>query len=175
MGVTMGLNLILLLTMVATNILSLYHLSTIIQSPQSPTSQPFPMNPIPDNLIRQLQTIRAAISHHMHHHPSPSTSTDTTTTTTDNNNNKPTIPSDLLLYAQLSPIASSCQNNADLLHKDMTYSPFSLCPQDSDLAETLILHGCHPLPRRRCFSRTPSKTSNSLPLNPFPSSSLILW
>ncbi|KAF5752764.1 hypothetical protein HS088_TW01G00682 [Tripterygium wilfordii] len=169
MGVTMGLNLLLLLAMVATNILSLYHLSTTIQSPQSPSSQPFP---IPEHLIRQLQTIRAAISHHMHNQPS------TDTTTTDDSNSKPTIPSDLLLYAQLSPIASSCHNHPDLLHKYMTYTPFSLCPQDSDLGETLILHGCHPLPRRRCFSRTPSKPPNSLPVNPFPSSfpdSAVIW
>ncbi|KAE8683115.1 60S ribosomal protein L18a-1-like [Hibiscus syriacus] len=32
----------------------------------------------------------------------------------------------------------------------------------------LILNGGHPLPRRRCFSKTPSKPTSSLLLNPFP-------
>lgn len=60
----------------------------------------------------------------------------------------------------------------------MSYTPFSLCPLDSDLAESLILRGCHPLPRRRCFSRTPPKPSSSLPLDPFPLSlpdSNVIW
>lgn len=62
----------------------------------------------------------------------------------------------------------------------MTYTPFSICPSDSELAESLILRGCHPLPRRRCFSPTPKKqtSSSSLPKNPFPSSlpdSSVIW
>ncbi|KAF6153125.1 hypothetical protein GIB67_034847 [Kingdonia uniflora] len=36
----------------------------------------------------------------------------------------------------------------------MNYTPFSRCPSDLHLAESLILRGCHPLPRRRCFSPT---------------------
>ncbi|KAK2429854.1 putative methyltransferase [Trifolium repens] len=131
--------------MVATNILSLYHLSTTLQSPKPPS-------PIPDELIRQLHTIRATINH-----LTRLQNTDPNTPT------KSTIPSDLLLYSHLSPIASSCHNHLDLLHN---------CPSDSDLAESLILRGCHPLPHRRCFSLTPKKqtSSNSLPHNPFPSS-----
>ncbi|XP_061341238.1 probable methyltransferase At1g29790 [Gastrolobium bilobum] len=162
---TMTLNLVLLIAMVATNILSLYHLSSTLQSPKSPKPPP----PVPDQLIHQLHTIRATINHltRLQH-------TDT------NTNTKSSIPSDLLLYSHLSPIASSCHNHPDLLHKYMTYTPFSLCPSDWDLAESLILRGCHPLPRRRCFSRTPHKPplSTSLPQNPFPSSlpdSTVIW
>ncbi|KAJ9153224.1 hypothetical protein P3X46_026688 [Hevea brasiliensis] len=167
MGFTMGLNLLLLLAMVATNILSLYHLSApTLQSPKPPA----PLQ-VPDHLLHQLQTIRATINHLTRHQPS-----NPTTPTT--SQSKPTIPSDLLLYSHVSPIASSCHNHPDLLHKYMSYTPYSLCPLDSDLAESLILRGCHPLPRRRCFSRTPSKPPSSLPRNPFPSSfvdSNVIW
>ncbi|CAN1808518.1 Probable methyltransferase At1g29790 [Linum perenne] len=162
---TMGLNLLLLLAMVATNLLSLYHLSSNLQSPTPPPSEQ-----IPDHLLRQLNTIRATISHLTRHQPSdpdPRSSS-----------RAATIPPDLLLYSHLSPIASACHNHPDLLHKYMTYNPFSLCPHDSDLAESLILRGCHPLPRRRCFSRTPPKPPSSLPRNPFPSSLLdsnVIW
>lgn len=50
----------------------------------------------------------------------------------------------------------------------MNYTPYSLCPLDQDLAEALILRGCHPLPRRRCFAHTPMKVTTSFPLHPFP-------
>ncbi|KAK9224024.1 hypothetical protein WN944_012473 [Citrus x changshan-huyou] len=167
MGFSMGLNLVLLLAMVATNILSLYHLSsTTYQSQTKPPTQ----QQVPDYLIHQLQTIRATINHLTRHHPSTTIDTNSKTTTT--------IPQDLLLYSRLSPIASSCHSHPDLLHNYMSYTPFTLCPHDTDLQETLILHGCHPLPRRRCFSRTPSKPSSSLSSNPFPSSlpdSNVIW
>ncbi|KAL1290138.1 hypothetical protein HN51_058526 [Arachis hypogaea] len=121
----MTLNLVLRMAMVATNILSLYHLSSTLQSPKSPK----PPTPIPDQLLHQLHTIRASINHltRLQH------STDTTTTSS-------TIPPDLLLHSHLNPIASSCDNHPDLLHKYMSYTPFSLCPSDSDLAESLILY-----------------------------------
>ncbi|KAL5577150.1 hypothetical protein UlMin_018849 [Ulmus minor] len=163
MGFTMGLNLLLLLAMVATNILSLYHLSSTIQSPKPPTPPP-----VPDHLIRQLHTIRATINHLTRHQPDHSAAVA----------DRPATPSDLLLYSHLSPIASSCHSHPELLHKYMNYTPFSLCPVDSDLAEALLLRGCHPLPRRRCFSKTPPKPTSSLPQNPFPSSlpdSNVLW
>ncbi|CAI8617786.1 unnamed protein product [Vicia faba] len=163
---TMTLNLLLLIAMVATNILSLYHLSTTLQSPKSSPRQ---LPQIPDELLRQLHTIRATINHLTRLQD-----------TNPNPNAKSSIPSDLLLYSRLSPIASSCHNHPDLLHKYMTYTPFSICPSDSELAESLILRGCHPLPRRRCFSPTPKKQtpSSSFPHSPFPSSlpdSSIIW
>ncbi|KAG9448825.1 hypothetical protein H6P81_008790 [Aristolochia fimbriata] len=43
----------------------------------------------------------------------------------------------------------------------MNYTPFAPCPSDAALSETLILLGCHPLPRRRCFSPSPSCKSLS--------------
>ncbi|KAI7755171.1 hypothetical protein M8C21_026041 [Ambrosia artemisiifolia] len=138
--------------MVATNILSLYHLSTTMTTTKPPTN---PTSPIPDHLIHQLQTIRATITH-LTRHPS------TTTTTTS------TIPPELLLYTQLSSIASSCSHHPNLLHQYMNYTPFATCPPPSSAAaEPLILRGCHPLPRRRCFSLTPNKQPSSLPTNPF--------
>ncbi|KAF5204268.1 S-adenosyl-l-methionine-dependent methyltransferases superfamily protein [Thalictrum thalictroides] len=164
MGFGMGLNLILLLAMVATNILSLYHLSSSLQNKSTtPIS-----SPIPDHLHHQLNTIRATINH----------LTNLRSTTTPTSTKPTSLPSDLLLYAHLSPIASSCRDHPELLHKYMNYKPYSLCPLDIDLAESLILRGCHPLPRRRCFSQTPSKIPSSLPLNPFPSSlpdSALIW
>lgn len=152
MGFTMGLNLLLLLAMVATNILSLYHLSSTIQS--KPAAPP----PVPDHLIHQLSTIRATITHLTTLQPSKKTPSATATSA---------APSDLLIYTHISPIASSCKDNPVLLHRYMNYTPFSLCPNDSPLAEDLILRGCHPLPRRRCFSRTPSTIPTSLPADPF--------
>ncbi|XP_020232937.1 uncharacterized protein LOC109813205 [Cajanus cajan] len=155
---TMALNLLLLMAMVATNILSLYHLSSTLQSPKSPKAPP----PVPDQLIRQLHTIRATINHLTRLHKP---------------DQKSTIPPDLLLYSQLAPIPSACHNHPDLLHTYMTYTPFSLCPSDTHIAESLILRGCHPLPRRRCFSRTPPKIP-TLPTHPFPSSlpdSAVIW
>ncbi|XP_010275732.1 PREDICTED: uncharacterized protein LOC104610690 isoform X2 [Nelumbo nucifera] len=155
MGLGMGLNMLLLLAMVATNILSLYHLTSSVQS--KPASPP----PVPDHLHHQLNTIRATINH--------LTRLRSTTPTTATSA-KATVPSDLLLYAHIAPIASACRDNPDLLHRYMNYTPFSLCPDDTDLSEALILRGCHPLPRRRCFSRTSSKIPSSLTSNPFPSS-----
>ncbi|MCL7044974.1 hypothetical protein MKW94_027627 [Papaver nudicaule] len=82
------------------------------------------------------------------------------------------IPSDLLLYAHISPIASACHDHPELLHRYMNYTPYSLCPFDTSLSESLILRGCHPLPRRRCFTPTPSKPipSSYKTNNLFPSS-----
>ncbi|KAL4326694.1 uncharacterized protein DS421_13g390870 [Arachis hypogaea] len=90
---------------------------------------PKPPTPVPDQLLHLLHTIRATINHltRLQH------SIDTTTTSS-------TIPPNLLLYSHLNPIASSCHNHPDLLHKYMSYTPFSLCPSDSDLAESLILY-----------------------------------
>ncbi|KAL5716380.1 putative methyltransferase [Ranunculus cassubicifolius] len=169
MGFGMGLNLLLLLAMVATNILSLYHLSSsLVSKPQPPSSSS--STPIPDHLHHQLSTIRATISH--------LTNLRTTTPTTTTSTPSSSLPSDLLLYAHLSPIASSCRDHSDLLHRYMTYTPYTLCPLDNDIAEALILRGCHPLPRRRCFSQTPLKQSKDLPRDPFPSSlpdTSVIW
>lgn len=60
----------------------------------------------------------------------------------------------------------------------MNYTPFSPCPPPSSAAaEPLILRGCHPLPRRRCFSVTSTKQPFSLPANSFSPvpETFILW
>ncbi|KAF8089101.1 hypothetical protein N665_0518s0027 [Sinapis alba] len=153
-GFTMSLNLLLLVAMVATNILSLYHLSSTTSFFQSsPSSVPT----VPDHLLRQLHTIRSAINHLTTHPPDKSTSVSSTVSSS-------SPPKDLLLHSKLSPIASACHNYPDLLHEYMNYTPFSLCPSDeTNLAEKLILRGCHPLPRRRCFTLTPRNPTDSKP------------
>ncbi|KAL6567319.1 putative methyltransferase At1g29790 [Orobanche gracilis] len=154
MGFTMGLNLVLLLAMVATNIFSLYHLSSTIQS-----KTPAPP-PVPDHLIHQLSTIRATINHLTSLQPA-------STARKPPSSSAANAPSDLLIYTHIAPIASSCKDNPLLLNQYMNYTPFSICPNDATLVENLILRGCHPLPRRRCFSRTPSSAAASLPTDPF--------
>lgn len=168
MGMTMGLNLLLLIAMVATNILSLYHLSSTVQNKTTTATTTVPSHhEVPDHLIHQLSTIRATINHLTHHHPTAGATAGK-------------APPELLLHSQLSPIASACHSHPDLLHRYMNYTPFSACPPDSSpVGESLILRGCHPLPRRRCFSKTPAKpSSSSLPQTPFPESlpdSYLLW
>ncbi|KAL1205149.1 putative methyltransferase [Cardamine amara subsp. amara] len=169
-GFTMSLNLILLVAMVATNILSLYHLSSttnFFQSTLKSTQSSVPT--VPDHLLRQLHTIRAAINHLTSHQPDKSTSTSSSSPSTTTSRAAAAAPKELLIYSKLSPIASACHNYPDLLHEYMNYTPFSLCPSDTDLVEKLILRGCHPLPRRRCFSRTPRNPSDSKP------ESNVLW
>ncbi|KAK8349660.1 hypothetical protein V6Z12_A06G157700 [Gossypium hirsutum] len=161
MAFAMGFNFLLLLAMAATNILSLYHLSLTFRSPKP--SPPIPIH-IPQHLLRHLNDIRATINH-------------LTASTSDPKRTSP-VPHDLILHSQVAPIASSCHRHPYLLRRYMNYTPFSTCPYDLDLQETLILNGCHPLPRRRCFSKTPPKPTSSLPLNPFPTAlpdSSVIW
>ncbi|CAL9075194.1 unnamed protein product [Musa acuminata var. zebrina] len=134
MGIGMGLNLLLLLAMVATNILSLYHLS----STRSPTPSSTTPADVPDHLLHQLHTIRATISHLTRLRSSSSSSSAAASAP----------PPELLLYSRIAPIASSCSDHPDLLHRYMNYTPFAACPRDDAgaVAEALILRGCHPSP-----------------------------
>ncbi|KAL8152260.1 hypothetical protein V2J09_010020 [Rumex salicifolius] len=174
MGFTMGLNFLLLVAMVAANILSLYHL-LITTTPTTPLYSNTAVNSdVPEHLVRQLQTIRATINHltrlQQQNQPPPSASRKP--------NSAAAPPPDLLLYSNFAPIASSCHEYPELLHQYMTYTPFSICPSDSLLAESLILRGCHPLPRRRCFSRTPPNPKFAISSETFPISlpdSNVLW
>ncbi|KAF3335959.1 hypothetical protein FCM35_KLT20466 [Carex littledalei] len=156
---SMGLNLLLLVAMVATNILSLYHLSSSHRLFSSPPSLPLSSSSSddqpPEHLLRQLHTIRATISHlsHLHSHPSDASSSSST----------PPPPSELVLFSRLSPISSACASHPTLLRQYMNYTPFSTCPSSSSsLAESLLLRGCHPLPRRRCFSLIPTSNPATL-------------
>ncbi|KAK7409927.1 hypothetical protein VNO78_00332 [Psophocarpus tetragonolobus] len=69
----------------------------------------------------------------------------------------------------VSSVAHSCDKSSDLLSQYMTYNLFQRCPDDWSMAQKLILKGCEPLPRRRCFAKTISKVGL---LHPFPNS---LW
>jgi hypothetical protein len=155
---SMGLNLLLLIAMVATNILSLYHLSSshrLFSSPPSlPLSSSSSSDQAPEHLLRQLHTIRATISHlsHLQSRTSDASSS-----------SAPPPPTELVLLSRLSPISSACASNPTLLRQYMNYTPFSPCPtSSSSLVESLLLRGCHPLPRRRCFSLLPPSNPATL-------------
>ncbi|OAY66591.1 hypothetical protein ACMD2_11771 [Ananas comosus] len=177
MGVGMGLNLLLLLAMVAANILSLYHLSSTRMSSSSSSSlllsRPPPAD-VPEHLLRQLYTIRATITHLR------SLSLASTTTSAAS---AASAPPELLLYSRVGgPIGSACSDQPDLLRRYMNYTPFSACPDDLlSVAEPLLLRGCQPLPRRRCFSPTVPRAlpASLLPSHPFPAAPLpdsaVLW
>ncbi|KAJ1421654.1 S-adenosyl-L-methionine-dependent methyltransferase [Sesbania bispinosa] len=65
-------------------------------------------------------------------------------------------------------VGHSCEKSSDLLSQYMNYKVFGPCPDDWSVAQKLILRGCEPLPRRRCFAKSVSKVG----LHPFPAS---LW
>ncbi|KAL6524777.1 hypothetical protein OROMI_030370 [Orobanche minor] len=68
----------------------------------------------------------------------------------------------------VSSVGHSCEKSVDLLSEFMSYRVNGLCPDDWSLGQKLILAGCEPLPRRRCFAKTVPKMG----LHPFP---LSLW
>ncbi|EEF52694.1 ATRAD3, putative [Ricinus communis] len=68
----------------------------------------------------------------------------------------------------VASVGHSCEKSADLLSQYMTYKVSGPCPDDWSLAQKLILRGCEPLPRRRCFAKSVPKVG----LSPFPIS---LW
>ncbi|KAJ9165996.1 hypothetical protein P3X46_020802 [Hevea brasiliensis] len=68
----------------------------------------------------------------------------------------------------VASVGHSCEKSADLLSQYMTYKVSGPCPDDWSLGQKLILRGCEPLPRRRCFAKSVPKVG----LSPFPIS---LW
>lgn len=60
-------------------------------------------------------------------------------------------------------IGMACAAMASNLDRFMSYKLFAACPDDWDLAQRLIISGCDPLPRRRCFSRTPPNYTMPMP------------
>lgn len=76
-------------------------------------------------------------------------------------------------------IGFSCTRMAANLDRYITYKVNGMCPDDWDIAQKLIVGGCDPLPRRRCFSRTPLHYSKPFPLKSSlwtqPSDVDILW
>ncbi|KAJ8630499.1 hypothetical protein MRB53_023822 [Persea americana] len=51
------------------------------------------------------------------------------------------------------------------LEEYMDYDVGDFCRDDWKLAQLLMVHGCDPLPRRRCFSRAPKLYSKPFPIN----------
>ncbi|RWR85229.1 S-adenosyl-L-methionine-dependent methyltransferases superfamily protein [Cinnamomum micranthum f. kanehirae] len=51
------------------------------------------------------------------------------------------------------------------LEEFMDYDVGDFCRDDWKLAQLLMVHGCDPLPRRRCFSRAPKLYSKPFPIN----------
>nr|TKW18139.1 hypothetical protein SEVIR_5G413200v2 [Setaria viridis] len=77
----------------------------------------------------------------------------------------PNLDSDKLYPA----VGAACHRHRDELRKYMTYNVTGDCPSDEALAESLMLRGCEPLPRRRCRARGPAGFPDPMP---FPES---LW
>ncbi|KAJ4839720.1 hypothetical protein Tsubulata_041013 [Turnera subulata] len=57
----------------------------------------------------------------------------------------------------VASVGHSCDKSADLLSQYMTYKASGPCPDDWSLGQKLILRGCEPLPRRRCFVKSVPK------------------
>ncbi|KAF9624530.1 hypothetical protein IFM89_011704 [Coptis chinensis] len=76
-------------------------------------------------------------------------------------------------------IGLPCIGVASSIDHYMTYKTNGVCPDDWVVAEKLIVGGCDPLPRRRCFSRSPQRYSKPLPINSSlwitPAGTNILW
>lgn len=51
------------------------------------------------------------------------------------------------------------------LEEYMDYDIGDICKDDWKLAQRLMVHGCDPLPRRRCFSRAPQLYTKPFPIN----------
>lgn len=54
----------------------------------------------------------------------------------------------------VASVGHSCEKSVDLLSQYMNYKVNGPCPDDWSLAQKLILRGCEPLPRRRCFAKS---------------------
>ncbi|GFS35807.1 S-adenosyl-L-methionine-dependent methyltransferases superfamily protein [Actinidia rufa] len=54
---------------------------------------------------------------------------------------------------EMGSVGHSCEKSVDLLSQYMNYRVNGPCPDDWSLAQKLILRGCEPLPRRRCFAK----------------------
>ncbi|TYH10872.1 hypothetical protein ES288_A07G212000v1 [Gossypium darwinii] len=72
-----------------------------------------------------------------------------------------------------------CANMASNVNRFMGYKIYRMCPDDWDIAQKLMISGCDPLPRRRCFSKTPPRYSKPLPINSSlwsqPADTNIMW
>ncbi|KAK9280343.1 hypothetical protein L1049_014031 [Liquidambar formosana] len=62
-------------------------------------------------------------------------------------------------------IGHACFAMKKELEEYMDYDVGEICNDDWKLAQKLMVHGCDPLPRRRCFSRAPKLYSKPFPIN----------
>ncbi|KAJ7962472.1 S-adenosyl-L-methionine-dependent methyltransferase superfamily protein [Quillaja saponaria] len=62
-------------------------------------------------------------------------------------------------------IGHACFAMRKELEEYMDYDVGDFCNDDWKLAQKLMVHGCDPLPRRRCFSRAPQLYSKPFPIN----------
>ncbi|CAN4126773.1 unnamed protein product [Withania somnifera] len=53
----------------------------------------------------------------------------------------------------VASVGHSCVKSLDMLSDFMSYKVNGICPDDWSLGQKLILSGCEPLPRRRCFGK----------------------
>ncbi|XP_058068852.1 probable methyltransferase At1g29790 [Magnolia sinica] len=76
-------------------------------------------------------------------------------------------------------IGLACTGAAADIGRFMSYKMYGRCPDDWIMAQKLIVAGCDPLPRRRCFARSPPHYTKPLPLNSsmwgLPGDTNILW
>lgn len=61
-------------------------------------------------------------------------------------------------------IGHACFSMKQELEEYMNYDVGEICNDDWKLAQRLMVHGCDPLPRRRCFSRAPQFYTKPLPI-----------
>ncbi|CAM6097642.1 unnamed protein product [Calypogeia fissa] len=64
----------------------------------------------------------------------------------------------------LSPVGHGCALLKDDVEKYMSYEIGKECPDDEALTQKLLVGGCEPLPRRRCFVRIPKNYTEPFPL-----------
>ncbi|XP_057510471.1 probable methyltransferase At1g29790 isoform X2 [Actinidia eriantha] len=62
-------------------------------------------------------------------------------------------------------IGHACFSMKQDLEEYMDYDIGEICNDDWKLAQKLMVHGCDPLPRRRCFSRAPQLNTRPFPIN----------
>ncbi|XP_057454699.1 probable methyltransferase At1g29790 [Lotus japonicus] len=66
--------------------------------------------------------------------------------------------------ATFTSIGHACFAMKEELEEYMEYDVGEFCNDDWKLAQKLMVHGCDPLPRRRCFSRGPKFYSQPFPI-----------
>ncbi|KAK7274289.1 hypothetical protein RIF29_15372 [Crotalaria pallida] len=66
--------------------------------------------------------------------------------------------------ATFTSIGHACFAMKEDLEEYMDYDIGEICNDDWKLAQKLMVHGCDPLPRRRCFSRAPKLYSQPFPI-----------